>query len=130
MKVLAAVGFEKNPRETMAKSLRCKREKRLRAIKREMVVPHYEKKEAAKLAAQEAALAAPKLPVRQKPSDNAMDLASSSAAAVDNTMDMEMGDAAQADQSLKPVGGIGKKRKFKVGKSKRRGCSSAGVEGQ
>ncbi|KAG9158710.1 hypothetical protein Leryth_027333 [Lithospermum erythrorhizon] len=51
----------------MAKSMRSKREKRLRAIRREMVEPLYEKKDAAKLAAQEAALAAPKLPVRSKP---------------------------------------------------------------
>ncbi|CAK9144582.1 unnamed protein product [Ilex paraguariensis] len=48
----------------MAKSMRSKREKRLRAIRREIVEPLYEKKEAAKLAVQEAALAAPKLPVR------------------------------------------------------------------
>ena len=53
----------------MAKSMRCKREKRLRAIRREMVEPYYEKKDEAKLAAQEAALAAPKLPV--KPSSKA-----------------------------------------------------------
>lgn len=51
----------------MAKSMRSKREKRLRAIRREMVDPFYDKKEAAKLAAQEAALAAPKLPVRSSP---------------------------------------------------------------
>ena len=47
--------------------MRSKREKRLRAIRREMVDPFYDKKEAAKLAAQEAALAAPKLPVRSSP---------------------------------------------------------------
>lgn len=47
----------------MAKSIRSKREKRLRAIRREIVEPFYDKKDAAKLAAQEAALAAPKLPV-------------------------------------------------------------------
>ena len=51
----------------MAKSLRSKREKRLRAIRREIVEPFYDKKEAAKLAAQEAALAAPKLEVPSKP---------------------------------------------------------------
>lgn len=48
----------------MAKSMRSKRIKRLRAIRREIVAPLNEGKEAAKLAAQEAALAAPKLPVR------------------------------------------------------------------
>ncbi|KAL2227256.1 UNVERIFIED_CONTAM: hypothetical protein Sindi_2084300 [Sesamum indicum] len=52
----------------MAKSMRSKREKRLRAIRRELVEPIYEKKEAAKLAAQEAALAASKLPVKSAPS--------------------------------------------------------------
>lgn len=49
----------------MAKSMRSKREKRLRAIRREIVEPLYQKKEEAKLAAQEAALNAPKLPVRE-----------------------------------------------------------------
>ncbi|GAA0150941.1 hypothetical protein LIER_09768 [Lithospermum erythrorhizon] len=57
----------------MAKSMRSKREKRLRAIRREMVEPLYEKKDAAKLAAQEAALAAPKLPVRSKPTPSLME---------------------------------------------------------
>ncbi|KAJ1375799.1 hypothetical protein SESBI_50611 [Sesbania bispinosa] len=56
----------------MAKSLRSKREKRLRAFRREIDEPFYDKKEAAKLAAQEAALAAPKLQVAP-PSNNAMD---------------------------------------------------------
>ena len=61
----------------MAKSLRSKREKRLRAIRREIVEPLYEKKEAAKLAAQEAALAAPKLPFRSSNSSS-MDAAPAS----------------------------------------------------
>ncbi|KAM1077888.1 hypothetical protein ACFX13_025705 [Malus domestica] len=43
-------------------------EKRLRAIQREMVKPYYDKKDEAKLAAQEAAFAAPKLPVPVDPS--------------------------------------------------------------
>lgn len=51
----------------MAKSMRSKREKRLRALRREIVEPFYEKKDDAKLAAQEAALAAPKLPVKPSP---------------------------------------------------------------
>ena len=51
----------------MAKSLRSKREKRLRTLRRELVEPHYDKKEAAKLAAQAAALEAPKVPVRGPP---------------------------------------------------------------
>jgi len=60
----------------MAKSLRSKREKRLRAIRREIVEPFYDKKEAAKLAAQEAALAAPKLPIPPQ-SNAAMDASTS-----------------------------------------------------
>ncbi|XP_054778529.1 uncharacterized protein LOC129286605 [Prosopis cineraria] len=106
----------------MAKSMRSKREKRLRAIRREIVEPFYDKKEAAKLAAQEAALAAPKLPVRQPP-NIAMD-ASTSAPALTTAMDVEMADGNQSMVSLKPTGGVGKKskRKFKVGKCKRRGA--------
>ncbi|OIW00687.1 hypothetical protein TanjilG_09656 [Lupinus angustifolius] len=103
----------------MAKSLRSKREKRLRAIRREIVEPLYEKKDAAKLAAQEAALAAPKLPVRV-PSKSAMDASTPSNYTI---MDVEMPDDSQSVASLKPVGGIGKKlkKKFKLGKGKRRG---------
>lgn len=51
----------------MAKSLRSKREKRLRTLRREIVEPFYDEKQAAKLAAQAAALAAPPLPVRGPP---------------------------------------------------------------
>ncbi|KAK8940477.1 hypothetical protein KSP39_PZI010036 [Platanthera zijinensis] len=53
----------------MAKSMRSKRKKRLRSLRREIVEPFYDKKEAAKLAAQELALAAPKLPVRVRKAD-------------------------------------------------------------
>ncbi|KAF7842926.1 uncharacterized protein G2W53_005224 [Senna tora] len=67
----------------MAKSLRSKREKRLRAIRREIVEPFYDKKEAAKLAAQEAALAAPKLPVRA-PRNTAMEAEASTPASTSN----------------------------------------------
>lgn len=72
----------------MAKSLRSKREKWLRAFQREIVEPFYDKKEAAKLAAQEAALAAPKLQVAP-PSNNAMDASTSTD---NNSMDVEMAD--------------------------------------
>ncbi|KAI8524767.1 hypothetical protein RHMOL_Rhmol13G0174700 [Rhododendron molle] len=65
----------------MAKSLRSKREKRLKAIRREIVKPLYDKKDEAKLAAQEAALAAPKLPVRLHKSANSMDFIAPEAAA-------------------------------------------------
>ncbi|CAD5172304.1 uncharacterized protein LOC135674695 [Musa acuminata AAA Group] len=105
----------------MAKSLRSKRKKRLRTLRREISEPFYEKKEAAKLAAQEAALAAPKLPVKAPVASDepAAELASS--------MDVEMGDGGSShDQSkslLKPIGGIGKKmlkKKLKL-KGKKRG---------
>lgn len=91
-----------------------------------MVDPFYDKKDAAKLAAQEAALAAPKLPVRPSPitsNTSTMDVATASTStAADAAMDVEMDDCSGSNR-LKPVGGIGKKskRKFKVGKAKRRG---------
>lgn len=73
----------------MAKSMRCKREKRLRAIKREIVAsePSVLKKEAAKLAAQEAALAAPKLVVKSPFTSTTMDT-STSTPNNDNSMGM------------------------------------------
>ncbi|XP_072969710.1 uncharacterized protein [Typha angustifolia] len=103
----------------MAKSLRSKREKRLRTIRREIAEPFYEKKEAAKLAAQEAALAAPKLPVR-KPID---------ADEPSTAMDVEMAEGGssqgvEAKSLLKPGGGISKKqlkKKLKLQKGKRHG---------
>ncbi|KAK7319216.1 hypothetical protein RJT34_03934 [Clitoria ternatea] len=107
----------------MAKSLRSKKEKRLRAIRREIVEPLYEKKEAAKLAVQEAALAAPKLKVFT-PSNTAMDATTSN----NTNMDVEMADGGQSSASLKPVGGIGKKskKKFKLAKRKRGGKGKLG----
>ncbi|KAK4564534.1 hypothetical protein RGQ29_006559 [Quercus rubra] len=114
----------------MAKSMRSKRVKRLRAIRRDMVEPFYDNKDAAKLAAQEAALSAPKLPARASSTSTtttttaAMDLVTTNITTSSvNAMDMEMADGNQSMGSLKAVGGIGKKskRKFKVGKSKRRG---------
>ncbi|KAJ8467205.1 hypothetical protein OPV22_029757 [Ensete ventricosum] len=93
----------------MAKSLRSKRKKRLRTLRREIAEPFYEKKEAAKLAAQEAALAAPRLPVKSPAA--ADEPAAETAAAMD--MEMADGGSASHDQSkshLKPIGGIGKKK--------------------
>jgi len=68
----------------MAKSLRSKREKRLRTLRREIAEPFYDKKEAAKLAAQAAALAAPPLQVRGPPpsQDAGSSRAASSASAM------------------------------------------------
>lgn len=104
------------------------REKRLRAIRREIVEPLYDKKEAAKLAAQEAALAAPRLPVRSHNSNDdsaaAMDLTTSTTAATTvGNMDVEMEDDNPSMQSLKPTHKIGKKlsKKIKLAKKKHRG---------
>lgn len=107
----------------MAKSLRCKREKRLRAIKRDLVEPIYEKKEAAKLAVLEAALAAPKLPVRSTnaaAAAAAMDATTSASIATNADMDVEMADGNQSTRSLKPMGKK-MKRKLQIGKKKYRG---------
>lgn len=104
-------------RETEAESWR-KREKRLRAIRREMVDPIYEKKEAAKQAALEAALAAPKLPVRV-PGANSMDTAAASTPDIPiQGDDVEMEDASQKKAALKPMG---KKMKKKLKIAKKRG---------
>ncbi|XP_021300242.1 uncharacterized protein LOC110428670 [Herrania umbratica] len=118
----------------MAKSLRSKREKRLRAIRREIVEPFYQKKDDAKLAAQEAALTAPKMPVLgptpASTSSTGMQVeeqvaAPNSTTANFNLMEVEMADNDQskAKASLKPAGGIGKKskKKLKLSKKKRHG---------
>ncbi|KAJ6825570.1 uncharacterized protein M6B38_376805 [Iris pallida] len=109
----------------MAKSLRSKRKKRLRTLRREIAEPFYDKKESAKLKAQEAALNAPKLPVRV-PRNNRIDAIeedpSPSAPAI--AMDVEMADAGKSKSLLKPVGGVGKKqlkKKLKLKKDKRKG---------
>ncbi|XP_021737207.1 uncharacterized protein LOC110703733 [Chenopodium quinoa] len=91
----------------MAKSLRSKKEKRLRAIRREIVEPFYEKKDVAKQAAQEAAFSAPKLAVRNTNNTSS-----------NLTMDIDMN--SQGTGLLKPVGKKMKK-KLKIGKGKKRG---------
>ncbi|KAK4795272.1 hypothetical protein SAY86_013266 [Trapa natans] len=120
----------------MAKSLRSKKEKRLRAIRRELVEPLYDKKDAAKLAVLEAALAAPKLPVRPYPNsasssmDVIADTADTDVAPTTNmSMDVVMADDSSPKNSLRPVGRIGKKlkKKFKMGKGKRRGVQDMGL---
>lgn len=86
--IAATWGGEKRKLATMAKSMRSKKEKRLRAIRREMVEPLYEKKEEAKYAALEAALNAPKLPVRTRPDEStSMD----AAAVTTTTSNADMG---------------------------------------
>ncbi|KAK9152591.1 hypothetical protein Sjap_000071 [Stephania japonica] len=113
----------------MAKSQRSKREKRLRSIRREIADPFHEKKETAKLSAQAAALAAPKLPVRsQNTSNNSMEIATATDINKNSlSMDVDMTEGGStydhSSKSLKAVGGVGKKmkKKLKIGKGKRRG---------
>jgi hypothetical protein len=50
----------------MGKSIRSKRLKRLRTLKRELVAPHYDEKEAAVNSIMEAALNAPKVEIPKK----------------------------------------------------------------
>ncbi|KZV37248.1 hypothetical protein F511_24873 [Dorcoceras hygrometricum] len=106
----------------MAKSMRSKREKRLRAIRRELVEPFYDKKEAAKLAAQEAALAAPKLPVKASPAVEAMDVTADATTSFANNddNDVEMANGNQRSKFLKPLGKK-LKRKLKIAKRKHHG---------
>ncbi|XP_023761101.1 uncharacterized protein LOC111909526 isoform X2 [Lactuca sativa] len=105
----------------MAKSMRSKKEKRLRAIRREMVEPLYEKKEEAKYAALEAALNAPKLPVRTRPDEStSMDAAAVTTTTSNADMDVEMDEGKQSTKSLKPIGRRMKK-KLKLSKKKYRG---------
>ncbi|KAJ9183369.1 hypothetical protein P3X46_007233 [Hevea brasiliensis] len=107
----------------MAKSMRSKREKRLRAIRRDLVEPFYDKKDAAKLAAQEAALAAPKLPVKPSPfasTSSAMDTTTTATTVSNTNIDVEMADDSRTRSTLKPIGKKLKK-KFKLAKNKRRG---------
>ncbi|RWR93353.1 hypothetical protein CKAN_02260100 [Cinnamomum micranthum f. kanehirae] len=102
----------------MAKSLRSKRKKRLRTLRREIVQPLYDEKEAAKLAVQEAALNAPKLPI--PPSYKSSSITTTTTT---TDMDVEMADGgiAVAGSFLKPVGGVGKKSKKKLKLNKRHG---------
>ncbi|KAL4567832.1 hypothetical protein LXL04_023427 [Taraxacum kok-saghyz] len=103
----------------MAKSMRSKKEKRLRAIRREMVEPLYEKKEEAKFAALEAALNAPKLPVRTRP-DETTSMDASAVTTSNADMDVEMDEGKESRKSLKPMGKRMKK-KLKLSKKKYRG---------
>ncbi|KAK1308559.1 hypothetical protein QJS10_CPA09g00844 [Acorus calamus] len=107
----------------MAKSLRSKREKRLRTLRREIAEPFYDKKDLAKFKAQESALNAPKLPVRTPSSDAMVTIATSS------TMDVEMtdGETSHGVKSLlKPSGGIGKKWKKNSKSKKNKGRGKGG----
>ncbi|GMI83310.1 hypothetical protein like AT1G30880 [Hibiscus trionum] len=117
----------------MAKSMRSKREKRLRAIRREIVEPFYQKKDDAKLAAIEAALAAPKLPAPASMQLEEQVTAPDSTTNL-NSMEVEMDDSdeGKTKASLRAAGGIGKKskRKFKVGKKNRRTRGKGKIRGK
>ncbi|KQJ84514.1 uncharacterized protein LOC100833229 [Brachypodium distachyon] len=108
----------------MAKSLRSKREKRLRTLRREIAEPFYDKKEAAKLAAQAAALEAPKLVVRgPPPSHDSRDAATT--AGQPSAMEVEIADDGnkRSGSVLKPIGSISKKKvqlHLKIKKDKRK----------
>ncbi|MBA0810787.1 hypothetical protein Gohar_002746 [Gossypium harknessii] len=122
----------------MAKSMRSKREKRLRAIRREIVEPFYQKKDEAKMAAIEAALAASKLPASSPPAGS-MQLeeqvtAPSSATTNLNSMEVEMADSDEnkTKASLRAIGRIGKmsKKKLKIAKKKRRAGGKGKIRGK
>ncbi|KAJ0233093.1 hypothetical protein HA466_0285460 [Hirschfeldia incana] len=109
----------------MAKSMRCKRVKRLRAIRREIVEKESFTltRDDAKSAAIEAALAAPKLPVRLPPPSPFMEVATtpsseSASATTAKDIDVEMDDE-KHNKFLKPIGRKLKK-KLKLGKKNRR----------
>ncbi|CAN0911789.1 hypothetical protein LINGRAHAP2_LOCUS27056 [Linum grandiflorum] len=112
----------------MGKSIRSKREKRLRAIRRDLVTPHYDKKDEAKIAALEAALAAPKLEVRPSPFAAASAMDTSTVNIIDtttttsntNTDAVEMAVDGNGEKSMKPLGRKLRK-KLKLSKNKRRG---------
>ncbi|CAN1810036.1 hypothetical protein LINPERHAP1_LOCUS25787 [Linum perenne] len=119
----------------MGKSIRSKREKRLRAIRRDLVQPYYDKKDEAKIAAIEAALAAPKLEVKTSPfAASSMDI--STVSIIDSTSnantgrsvlgfdttegDVEMAVDENGEKAKKPLGRKLRK-KLKLAKNKRRG---------
>ncbi|KAK8691705.1 hypothetical protein V6N13_075204 [Hibiscus sabdariffa] len=120
----------------MAKSMRSKREKRLRAIRREIVEPFYQKKDDAKMAAIEAALAAPKLPAPASMQLEQQVAAPDSTTTPPNlnSMEVEMDDSdeGKTKASLRAAGGIGKKskRKFKMGKKNRRTRGKGKIRGK
>ncbi|CAK9267730.1 unnamed protein product [Sphagnum jensenii] len=106
----------------MGKSIRSKRLKRLRTLKRELVAPHYDAKELAKLAAQEAAAQAPKieLPTTRRRSESeamAVDEAQTrgrsgqSVTSAINGADLASGSVVVTGRLLQAKGGIKKRGK-------------------
>lgn len=104
----------------MGKSIRSKRKKRLRTLKRELAQPHYDLKDAAKFAALEAALQAPKVEIPKKISD--MDVEPEYQGR-SGAMPMSIDDNSSHDvKGLKVKGGVKKrsKSKSKLKKEKRK----------
>ncbi|KAH9287808.1 hypothetical protein KI387_031925 [Taxus chinensis] len=99
----------------MAKSMRSKRKKRLRTLRREIVEPYYDRKDQAKFAAQEAALAAPKLEIPLPRSRMEIELPSGEG---NERAPMAIDSSDAKNSMLKPVGGIQKQRKNKAGVKK------------
>jgi len=103
----------------MAKSMRSKRKRRLRTLRRDIAEPFYEQKEQAKLAAQEAALAAPKLEI---PTTNKSQMEIEPVSGTNEGEPMAIEGIKRQKFKLKPVGGIEKewKSKNKLKKERRR----------
>jgi len=101
----------------MGKSIRSKRLKRLRTLKRELVTPHYDEKEAAKNSVMEAALAAPKVEIpKERLREEAMEVEETTRGRLGQTSTSIVVDEVGAstsgnDSKLKPRGGIKKRGK-------------------
>lgn len=108
----------------MGKSIRSKRLKRLRTLKRELVTPHYDEKEAAKNSVMEAALAAPKVEIPKKRlRDEAIEVEEPARGRPGQTSTSmvidEAGASTSGDSKLKAKGGIKKKRGKSQGRLKK-----------
>lgn len=105
----------------MGKSIRSKRKKRLRTLKREIVEPHYDSKDALKHAAMEAALQAPKVDISKKKSDMDIEPEYQGRSGAVVPMSIDEG-SSQVVGSLKVKGRIKKrgKSKSRLKKDKRR----------
>ncbi|CAM6024555.1 unnamed protein product [Sphagnum balticum] len=105
----------------MGKSIRSKRLKRLRTLKRELVAPHYDAKELAKLAAQEAAAQAPKIELPKRRSDSeSMEVEEQTRGRVGQSeSDMNDDGSAVTGRLLQAQGGIKKKRGKSQGRLKK-----------
>jgi len=121
----ACGSFRKFVFAAMGKSIRSKRLKRLRTLKRELVAPHYDAKELAKLAAQEAAAQAPKIELPKRRSDSeSMEVEEQTRGRVGHSEsamndDGIAGGSAVTGRLLQAQGGIKKKRGKSQGRLKK-----------